>query len=1645
MYLVFHLIINFLFLYSKQDQEILISLPLTSLNPDIRNEIFSKHQFNIIELKVDDDESRGIHIKLGISTTIDSPLPFSSSIIYNKLNSSFSELISYDYNLEILYLIKLKNNKTLSFSCQNLYNINDILCGFYRNNIFVFMDNNNFEKELINFNNGFGNFLLYNENILVHYMSYNNSVILILLKDINFEEIKFKINVYKSYDAIKCIYFNEDGFFCVFVKKNNITNKINIKYFNINEINFEEDFNNDNNINQNNTNKEYSKSLRNFLDNYIDNDIGLNYNKGSFLLNDSLSFKMNLINNYAFDIYIDEQNIIIVCFLINEDNLQSVKCYKNCYQELIKTSLIFSKNIYSSIIKRDGNPKYFDYSKIKIITSKENTLKVMISSNNGNNYLIVDLISLSAYISNDNTSFILSTLSNPKQELYILNYFYLTTKNKKQILNLVITHHNSYITTELYYSLKPNLIYDKFILEEKLGEIELLEPQDLFILSEYSKENYHTIELKNIGEFNGTYKYKNIPLDLTFSYKFIIHPGNCLTNIEPKIRDIKNYKDINLLPNGILGLGPEDIIPYYYWDYILGNYSKCDDHCYHCAMLKADGNSKCIVCDENYTLNNYKCVEIENCPIDAYFYSYKKTINISGEEIDKNITACNEVCEDEYTGYFLEDNESNKLNKICVLNKYKNLDISVEDFLNLDKDEKQKKINDTILNIKEINNITTNEDYKNLVVEFILLNEYISNYIKPLKEEIIILLNETCDHYFNITEEYFSSASDEYLLLNNSENFIYFIASLSSLFNNKEYLNQTCLDKIHGYIYLYSNNLVNYKLTASDIDKINAILYIYTKYLNISLDTVKADDNLDLEKFNTDEFYRYQNEILFGEESTKLMEITNNIIKFLMSIENLNLCQNNYIYFYNQKLSENSNDIEIKMSKLGLEIYILGTDTDKTMNSFTINSILDSIDNGLIDNYKIIIPPLKSMNNNINWNEAFFNMIIFNGKYPILNSKSIPYVSPNFFDINFYDKNGNIIKIENLKENNLIKIIKKKSYIESTFDTCVFYDNSVKNLNDKDIKSYDLIEYLICATSHLTSFTLSSFSPSLLLTNLKNNKELSEEETIRNSRWIKDVNMLERLNKYNATILYINVGIFTLCILLFIIKFLLKTEVPKSEESIDDSYIRYTINEDTESDKKILKYLIEKEIEFILKNQSDYEKQKRQELALNSKNEIFNTDQQVITIIEDGSDDDDEEEDFYNDKRLKKVSFKDNTNVNDNKKNKNIYNNKAGDYSTLNRTKSLARKTKYKKAQDKSGTNVEMINIIKEDYNDFIENDDDKEDEDDNAQSKKYKYFNYKNNLKKSNITSSVSTSNRHSTFANLESYLNRKRAKTQKKVKKQSMNERFRKCLKEQKSRLIYSIMDKTLSEYKSTGQNGLDIPTNIIKRPVSMIEISNALNKVNNKKDEKILIKNEFFVVLKLILYILYQYEYRFICFFNKIILPISRNNLIFLTGLRFSIQLSLSAFLSPRYFGNNYSFSENILSIFLTLIICDIIFTILEIILMKKKISTSTDNKLKSLIKFKQILECIIGYILALFIGIFGLYHSTMISLYLEQQKIECRYIINYIVVILADYLLYENIIIVIKGFIMTYAVYQDIEGCGLKFLEIFNKVFIFYLAE
>ena len=520
--------------------------------------------------------------------------------------------------------------------------------------------------------------------------------------------------------------------------------------------------------------------------------------------------------------------------------------------------------------------------------------------------------------------------------------------------------------------------------------------------------------------------------------------------------------------------------------------------------------------------------------------------------------------------------------------------------------------------------------------------------------------------------------------------------------------------------------------------------------------------------------------------------------------------------------------------------------------------------------------------------------------------------------------------------------------------------------------------------------------------------------------------MLKKLTAENAIIIYINLGIIFLCIILFIVKFFIKTEPTKAELLIEDSYIRYTMNDDIESDKKILKYLIEKEIEFILKNRSDYEKQKQQEQALN-KNDIFNSDKQIITIVEDGSDDDDEEDiNLY--KRYKRVSFVESPPDKTYRK-------------SLLKNKTIS--SKKKRRSTKKEINIELSNV----KNEINEKDEFDENEDkENSSSKKYKYFDSKNSKRKSVTTSSITSSLRFNTILNKENAIKEKQEQKNIKVKKEKISERFQKSLKEQKNRLVYSIMDKTLSEFKGNGQNTLDIPTSMIKRPLSMIGITNALNRVSNKDEEKILIKHEFFVILKLILYVLYQYEYRFISLFNQIILPITRNDLIVLVGFRLSLQLVLSIIYSPRYFGDkNYHFGYNILAMLLTLITCDIIYTTIELILMKKKISTSTENKDKNLIKFKQIIKCIIGYIIIIFIFFFGLYHSILISLYLKEKNIICKYIINFVAVIVIDYLIYENIIIIIKGFILTYVVYQDVEGCGLKCLEVFNMIFIFYLAE
>ena len=85
-------------------------------------------------------------------------------------------------------------------------------------------------------------------------------------------------------------------------------------------------------------------------------------------------------------------------------------------------------------------------------------------------------------------------------------------------------------------------------------------------------------------------------------------------------------------------------------------------------------------------------------------------------------------------------------------------------------------------------------------------------------------------------------------------------------------------------------------------------------------------------------------------------------------------------------------------------------------------------------------------------------------------------VSPDFISINFYDKDKNTIKVSNINNKNSIKIIKKKSDNDIHMGNCVYYDESAKNLNDKGMNSFDLVDYIICTTDHLSDFSIASFS-----------------------------------------------------------------------------------------------------------------------------------------------------------------------------------------------------------------------------------------------------------------------------------------------------------------------------------------------------------------------------------------------------------------------------------------------------------------------------------------------------------------------------------------------------------------------------------------
>ena len=100
--------------------------------------------------------------------------------------------------------------------------------------------------------------------------------------------------------------------------------------------------------------------------------------------------------------------------------------------------------------------------------------------------------------------------------------------------------------------------------------------------------------------------------------------------------------------------------------------------------------------------------------------------------------------------------------------------------------------------------------------------------------------------------------------------------------------------------------------------------------------------------------------------------------------------------------------------------------------------------------------------------------IYYDNSYPFIANADSSKVSKSFSSLVLRDNNNNKINVEGLK--NPFQFIIYRS--ESSFNECLYYNESENNLNSTDCTSEELNSfYVICSCNHLSDFSLSTFNP----------------------------------------------------------------------------------------------------------------------------------------------------------------------------------------------------------------------------------------------------------------------------------------------------------------------------------------------------------------------------------------------------------------------------------------------------------------------------------------------------------------------------------------------------------------------------------------
>ena len=144
-------------------------------------------------------------------------------------------------------------------------------------------------------------------------------------------------------------------------------------------------------------------------------------------------------------------------------------------------------------------------------------------------------------------------------------------------------------------------------------------------------------------------------------------------------------------------------------------------------------------------------------------------------------------------------------------------------------------------------------------------------------------------------------------------------------------------------------------------------------------------------------------------------------------------------------------------------------------------------------------------------NAKYLSYIYYDNSYPFIANADSSKVSKSFSSLVLRDHENNKINVEGLK--NPFQFIIYRS--ESSFNECLYYNESENNLNNTDCTSEELNSfYMICSCKHLTDFSLSTFNPNP-------NIEIIPTNVPTQRRLLNSFDPFDNLTGKNAVALYI--------------------------------------------------------------------------------------------------------------------------------------------------------------------------------------------------------------------------------------------------------------------------------------------------------------------------------------------------------------------------------------------------------------------------------------------------------------------------------------------------------------------------------------------